>query len=255
MAAASPVCAQIDSNPTPATALPADPLAVAGPRPKVGDDAPPIDTPPPAPPRKLGAELWRGARIGMGVADVASLFPTAGNPTGGLSLAPVVDAATGEPIAVATPTLSSFLGGQTATAAASGQGAGGEMRADGSRSGLAMRVNFDGGPAVAQFYFKADRLTAVIIDRRDLKSGRTAENLAVTQALMDQLAAENGEPRRCVRLDGVSALTCSWPKTAIKVVASYRDMGGKLPTLSVTYSPLVEKKIWEPAPVKKLRAR
>jgi hypothetical protein len=131
----------------------------------------------------------------------------------------------------------------------------GEVRADGTKSDLLLHVDVAGAPASVQFYFKAGGLIAVIADRRDVQSGRTAENLQTAHAVVDQLTAQYGRPHRCTEQPKVAALTCDWPMGQIKVLASYRDMGGALPTLSVTFRLLKDEKIWSPGPVKKLRGR
>jgi hypothetical protein len=131
----------------------------------------------------------------------------------------------------------------------------GEVRADLTKSGLLLHIPFAGAPATVQFYFKTGGLIAVIIDRRDVQSGQTAENLQIAHAIVDDLTAQYGPPHRCVEQPQVTALTCDWVRGPIKVLASYRDMGGALPALSVTYRLLKEEKIWTPGPVKKLRGR
>lgn len=253
----TPALAQIDSTGGTVSVTPPDPLAETQGPAGAADDSPPVDTAPVGPPRHLGPELWRGARVGMGVADIAKLYPAARAPTTEPDVAPVVDEATGGalPRVTLTVTPSTTAAGTVATGSASDKAAPGEVRADGSRAALLLHLRFAGGPSIAQFYFKADKLAAVIIDRHDIKAGHADENMAATQAVIDRLTANYGSPRRCVDLNRISARTCNWILGETKVVASYRDMGGALPTLSVTYSLAKDEKVWQPGPVKKLRGR
>ena len=258
----TPALAQIDSTRGVVSVIPPDPLAETKGPASAADDSPPVDTAPVGPPRRLGPELWRGARVGMGVADVSKLYPAVQPPTAEPGVTPVVDEATGGalPRVTLTVTPSTTATGTTATGAVAAgseteKPASGEVRADGSRAALLLHLRFAGAPSVAQFYFKADKLAAVIIDRRDLKAGHAAENMAATQAVIDRLTANYGSPRRCVDLNRISARTCNWTLGETKVVASYRDIGGALPTLSVTYSLAKDEKVWQPGPVRKLRGR
>jgi hypothetical protein len=165
-----------------------------------------------APPMSLGPELWRGARIGMTVDDVASRFP-----------------------------------GATASK--------GEVLSDGSRSALIQSVQLGGAPATAQFYFNPNGLDAIIIDRPDVSVGRSADNLVKTHRLIDQLTAAYGKPATCTEQQRVTALSCTWVLGEAKAVASYRDVGGASPALSVSYRRLNDVKGWSPGPVKKLKPR
>jgi hypothetical protein len=165
-----------------------------------------------ATPVSLGPELWRGARIGMTVDDVASRFPGA--------------------------TVSK-----------------GEVLSDGSMSALIQSVELGGAPATAQFYFNRNGLDAIIIDRPDVLVGRGAENLVKAHGLIDQLTAAYGKPAACTEQRRVAALSCTWALGEAKAVASYRDVGGASPALSVSYRRLNDAKPWSPGPVKKLKPR
>jgi hypothetical protein len=168
--------------------------------------------PAPEPPRVLGPELWRGARLDMSEADIASRFPKATHSKG-------------------------------------------EVLPSGAKSALILPTTLGGAPANAQFYFQADGLVTIIIDRPDVVAHKTADNLAKAHKVADELTAEHGKPKSCSEQPKLADLTCIWVLGGAKAMLSYRDVGGAAPSLSVAYRKLNDVKPWAPAPVKKLKPR
>ena len=131
----------------------------------------------------------------------------------------------------------------------------GETLPNGAKSALSLSAPLGGAPATAQFYFDAHGLAAVIIDRRDVAAGKTDENLAKAHQVVDQLTSEYGKPANCSEQRRLAALTCIWTLGEAKAVASYRDVGGAAPTLTVSFRKLKDASPWAPGPVRKLKAR
>jgi hypothetical protein len=131
----------------------------------------------------------------------------------------------------------------------------GESLPNGSKSAFNLTTELGGAPATAQFYFNPDGLSAVIIDRPDVAPHATQQNLVKAHQVVDQLTAEYGPPKTCAERSRLAALTCDWTLGEAKAVASYRDIGGASPTLSVTYRKLKTVKPWAPGPVRKLKPR
>lgn len=132
---------------------------------------------------------------------------------------------------------------------------GGELLPGGSKSALTLPVQLGGAAATAQFYFDTNGLVAIIIDRPDVVAEKTDENLVKAHQVVDQLTAEHGQPKTCVEQRKMAALTCTWAFGDAKAIASYRDIGGAAPKLSVAYRKFKDAKLWEPGPVKKLKPR
>jgi hypothetical protein len=134
-------------------------------------------------------------------------------------------------------------------------GSKGELLPNGARSGLTLATNVAGAPVTAQFYFDANGLVSVIIDRPDVVAHRTDDNLVKAHRLIDAVSAQHGKPADCAEQPKVASLTCTWPLGETKAVVNYRDIGGANPTLSISYRRLNDKKPWAPRPVKKLKPR
>jgi hypothetical protein len=135
------------------------------------------------------------------------------------------------------------------------KGSKGELLPSGARSGLTLATKVAGAPATAQFYFDANGLVSIIIDRPDVVAHKTDQNLVKAHQVIDAITAEHGKPSVCAEQPKVASLTCTWPLGEIKAVVNYRDIGGAMPTLSISYRRLNDKKPWAPRPVKKLKPR
>ena len=131
----------------------------------------------------------------------------------------------------------------------------GELLPSGARSALTLPTKIAGAPANAQFYFDADGLASIIINRPDVVAGKTAANLVKARGVVEAVAAEEGKPGNCIEQPRITALTCTWSQGEAKAVVSYRDVGGAAPTLNVSYRRLSDKKPWQPGPVRKLKPR
>lgn len=132
---------------------------------------------------------------------------------------------------------------------------GGEALPGGAKSGLVLATKLGGAPASAQFYFLADSLETIIVDRPDVVPGDTAGNLIKAHGVADELAREYGKPGACDEQRRVAVLICTWTLGEAKAILSYRDVGGAAPRLSVSYRRLNDVKPWAPGPVKRLKPR
>ncbi len=131
----------------------------------------------------------------------------------------------------------------------------GELLPDGARSELALDTTVGGALANAQFYFNANGLETIIVDRADVAPKKTEDNLAKAHRIVDELTAEYGEPTACTEQRQLAALTCTWIFGQSKAVLSYRDTGGWAPRLSLAYRKANDDKPWAPRPVRRLKSR
>lgn len=131
----------------------------------------------------------------------------------------------------------------------------GELLPNGARSALTLPVTAGGATANAQFYFDANGLATVIIDRPDVAAGKTDDNLAKARLVIADITTEHGAPSACTEQRRLAALTCSWKLGDAKAVVSYRDVAGASPSLSVSYRKASDVKLWAPGPVKHLKLR
>jgi hypothetical protein len=112
----------------------------------------------------------------------------------------------------------------------------GQLLEDLSQSALSVPAQLDGAPADAYLFFRGNGLSAVLVERHDLSSGRRAENLAEARRIVTAATSQYGPPKRCVERRELAALGCTWTAGALKVSLAYHDVGGGSPALSVLYS-------------------
>ncbi len=150
--------------------------------------------PPPSP------ELWRGSRVGMSLAQVATLFPD-GRPA-------AADAFTRPPVPNAVT---------------------------GGGAAWAVDEQVFGRPALATYYFAPSGLLEVVVNVKGLRLRHTRDNVDAARSIRTGLLQYYGPPKVCVDTakHGLDRLDCRWETRSIQVGLSYVDYGGLDPNLDV----------------------
>jgi hypothetical protein len=107
---------------------------------------------------------------------------------------------------------------------------------DGSQSGLSIPAQLGGSPADAIFFFHYNKLTAVLVESRGVRSAERAANLAEARRIVAAAASQYGPPKRCDERPELAALACVWSVGQLAVAVAYHDFGGGSPALSARYS-------------------
>jgi hypothetical protein len=111
----------------------------------------------------------------------------------------------------------------------------GQVLEDRSQSGLSAPAELGGAPADAVFFFRLKSLSAVLIEKRAMPSGRGPGNLVEARRIVALATSQYGAPKSCVDRPELASLNCVWLSGGIKVAVSYHDIGGGSPALSVLY--------------------
>ena len=170
---------------------------VLAPVPPTPDTEAPLPPPPPGHPQP---ELWRGARVGMSIPQVAALFP---------GFRPASATLTTRP-----PVPNAVIGGGAV---------------------LAANEQVFGYPALATFYFAPSGLIEVVVGVRNLRLRHTLDNVGIARDIRTGLLRYYGAPKVCLDTDtrGLVRLDCRWTTRAVQVGLSYVDYGGLSPNLDL----------------------
>ena len=177
-----------------------------------------VVAPPPAaaPPPSLAPELWRGARVGMTLAQVEALFPAGRAAAASLvTRPPVANAVTG------------------------------------ASAGWAVDEQVFGRPALATYYFApVGGLLEVVVTVQNLRLRHTRDNVDTARAIRNGLLQYYGQPEVCLDTadHGLDRLDCRWVTRSVQVGLSYVDYGGLAPNLDVAVRSLPAK-LHEPGAV------
>ncbi len=146
------------------------------------------------------AELWRGARINMTVAQVQALFPDGRPPA---------------PLLVTLPPVANAVVGGSA--------------------GWAVDEQVFGHPALATYYFSPTGLLEVVVSVKGLRLRHTRDNVGVARDIRAGLLRYYGRPTVCedTARRGLDRLDCRWATHQVQVGLSYVDYGGLGPNLDV----------------------
>jgi hypothetical protein len=149
-------------------------------------------------------ELWRGARLGMTLDQVKTLFANGHGPVplAGAKAPPAED--------------------------------------DGTDALWQMDDQVYGRAGVATFFFRNGGLASVAVNLSDIKPHATIGNMADARALESAFSGYYGKPRLCFdsTARGLDQVDCRWEGHGLRIGLSYQDIGGASPYMAIAIRPV-----------------